>query len=146
MNIMKRLLHRLGMFFSKKKHESEPEPEEELDVVGEISFFIDKDANTFVTCSWKEDSNLKNLFAELYINVNCGTFSSDILEIIYDQCKEEEKIAEYTDLLARITELYQLHLTQEIDVSKQEQQKENSTPLIKPTEVIEREGEGGDLF
>ena len=82
----------------------------------------------------------------MYININCGTFSSDILEIIYDQCKEEEKISEYTDLLSRITELYQLHLTQEIDVSKQEQYKEKSTPLIKPTEVIERDGEGGDLF
>lgn len=143
MDIMKKLLDKLGMLFSRKR---KYKLKSDTDSVAEMSFSIDKESNIFIACSYEEEEEVKNLFAELYIHVNCGSLSSEILEIIHEQSKKEDKLEEYADLLAKISELYRLHLKQEIATSERNDRDESSMPLVKPTEVIAPEAENNDLF
>ena len=140
LNIMKKLLQKLGTLFSKKGAETETE----VDYVAELSFYVDKEENVDINCSYKEDGEYRRIFARLLMHVNCGNLSSDTLEIIYQECKENDKDREYADLLTNISEAYHIH-AMENTVTEPDISQKPTDPLIKPTQVINSE-ENVDLF
>jgi len=140
LNIMKKLLQKLGTLFSKKVVETETE----VDYVAELSFYADKEENIYINCSYKEEEEYRRIFAHLLMSVNCGNLSSETLEIIYQECKENDKEREYADLLTNISEAYRIHVMENI-VTESDTPQKLTDPLIKPTQVINSE-ENVDLF
>ena len=137
---MKKLLQKLGTLFSKK----EVETETEVDYVAELAFYADKEENIYINCSYKEEEEYRRIFAHLLMSVNCGNLSSETLEIIYQECKENDKEREYADLLTNISEAYRIHVMENI-VTESDIPQKLTDPLIKPTQVINSE-ENVDLF
>jgi|TARA_R110002051_G_scaffold3847_2_gene20630 hypothetical protein len=106
--------------------------------VAEISFSIDEKEHIYIHCFYKEDDESRTTFAKLYTHINCGSLSSEILEIIHHQYQEEENLEEYLKLLANISEYHNDHMLESNSHTSPD-------PLVKPTQVIDGQ-EGGDLF
>ena len=138
---MKKLLRKLGTLFSKWGLE-DSEPIDDNVYVAEISFSVDEKEDIYINCFYKEEDESRATFAKLYTHINCGSLSSEILEIIYCQYQAEENPREYLELLAKISEYHDVHVLGNIRESNPHT---SPDPLVKPTQVIDGQ-EGDDLF
>jgi hypothetical protein len=104
------------------------------DKICHLKIDIDNKGNFWVDWGW-ENSDSLIIFSGLLFKLNNGLMLDDILETIKQQCIDKDNEDAYLMIIDTLSGLYDM-ASQEEQKEVNEMTKKLSSPLVKPTQVI----------